>query len=435
MAISDYDINLDSPLSDDLFDASDDFDLELAAEGVQVQNSDEVWKVLIVDDEQDIHTVIRLALENFRFEGRKLQFVDAYSAAEAKNLLREHADVAVLLLDVVMENHSAGLHLVEHIRQVEQNPFVRIVLWTGQPGHAPEKKVIEHYEINDYRAKTELTSDKLFAVVLSALRNYRSLLEIESYRRNLEDKVSERTRVLQQQTVELEKANSTKDKFLRIISHDLKNPMAAMLSISDSLLTHAGSFDKEDILDGLRRIHHSSTQVFQLLQNLLDWARAQSRQMNFEPHWWSVASLVQEVVSLHAAQADKKSIDLLSEVPEGLKVWGDKNMLETVVRNLLSNAIKFSPNGATVSIKAGNGTNDFFLAVCDQGAGLPEELAERFFEAPSSHSTPGTAHEQGSGLGLLICRELVARHKGSLAYKRNKPTGSVFSLHLPHPEN
>ncbi|MFT5604043.1 MAG: CheY-like chemotaxis protein [Paracoccaceae bacterium] len=115
------------------------------------------WKVLVVDDEEEIHNITRLALRDFRFSGRELEFVSAYSGAEAQTSIMEHPDVAIILLDVVMETDDAGLLFARFIRQTVGNQFVRIILRTGQSGMAPERQVMKVFDINDYRAKTELT--------------------------------------------------------------------------------------------------------------------------------------------------------------------------------------------------------------------------------------------------------------------------------------
>jgi len=117
-----------------------------------------LWKVLIVDDEEEVHHVTKLVLSDFIFNNRKLEFLSAYSEAEARNLLNRHNDVAVVLLDVVMERDDSGLKLVRYIREELKNHLVRIILRTGQPGRAPESNVILEYDINDYKEKTELTA-------------------------------------------------------------------------------------------------------------------------------------------------------------------------------------------------------------------------------------------------------------------------------------
>jgi response regulator RpfG family c-di-GMP phosphodiesterase len=144
------------------------------------------WKVLLVDDEPEIHEVTRLVLAGFQFEGRPLLILSAVTATEAKQILAQYDDIAVILLDVVMESDQAGLKLVEYIRNELGNKNVRIVLRTGQPGQAPEHEVITKYDINDYKEKTELTAQKLATTMFASLRAYRDIMIIEANKRGLE---------------------------------------------------------------------------------------------------------------------------------------------------------------------------------------------------------------------------------------------------------
>jgi signal transduction histidine kinase/CheY-like chemotaxis protein len=144
------------------------------------------WKVAIVDDDQAIHDGTRFALQDFELHGGGLSLLSAHSAAEARSLLSQHPDIAVMLLDVVMETEGAGLELVQYVREELKNETVRIILRTGQPGQAPERRVVVDYDINDYKAKTELTADKLFTAMTSALRSYEQLKKLVETRRGLE---------------------------------------------------------------------------------------------------------------------------------------------------------------------------------------------------------------------------------------------------------
>jgi response regulator RpfG family c-di-GMP phosphodiesterase len=143
------------------------------------------WRVLVVDDDADVHAVTRLALRNVSFKDRELELFSAYSAADGFRLLRDTADIALVLLDVVMETEDAGLVLARRIREELDNQTVRVVLRTGQPGQAPEQRVIVDYDINDYKAKTELTTQRLFTAVVSALRAYETLTMLERSRAGL----------------------------------------------------------------------------------------------------------------------------------------------------------------------------------------------------------------------------------------------------------
>ncbi len=152
----------------------------------------ESWKVLVVDDEPQVHTVTKLVLRDLTFKGRRIEFCDAYSAAEAKKVLAENPDVCLALVDVVMEEEDAGLHLVEYIRDIMNNKAIRIILRTGQPGYAPEKEVIIDYDINDYKEKTEMSAQKLITCVITAIRNYEYIDALNKLNEELEQKVAER---------------------------------------------------------------------------------------------------------------------------------------------------------------------------------------------------------------------------------------------------
>lgn len=143
------------------------------------------WVILIVDDEEEVHVVTELALGGFEFQGHPIEMVNAYSGEEAKRIMDQREDIAMVLLDVVMETDTAGLEVVQYIRETLKNKFVRIVLRTGQPGQAPEYSVITNYDINDYKEKTELTRQKLFTCVYTSLSSYRDLLALETHRQGL----------------------------------------------------------------------------------------------------------------------------------------------------------------------------------------------------------------------------------------------------------
>jgi response regulator RpfG family c-di-GMP phosphodiesterase len=179
-----------------LFAPEDDFESPLTS------HHEEFWKVLIVDDEPDIHSTTKLVLDDFVFEDKKLKFFSAYSAKEALEILNNTKDIAVILLDVVMESNIAGLNLARIIRGELGNRFSRIILRTGQPGEAPEKRVIAEYDINDYKNKAELTSQQLYTTMFSALRSYRDLRIINRNSEGLKQIINSTANLFQRQNVE-----------------------------------------------------------------------------------------------------------------------------------------------------------------------------------------------------------------------------------------
>lgn len=159
------------------------------------------WNILIVDDEEDVHRVTKLTLKRFCFDGKSVRFLSAYSATEAKKILVEQPDIAVILLDVVMEQENAGLELARYIRKELGNKMIRIVLRTGHPGQAPEESVTIDYDINDYREKTELTTQRLMTTVITALRSYRDLSIIDANRRGLKKVIDSSASIFKAQSM------------------------------------------------------------------------------------------------------------------------------------------------------------------------------------------------------------------------------------------
>lgn len=159
------------------------------------------WTLLVVDDEEEVHAVTTLALDDFQLCGRGIRFLHAYSARQAREILATEPEVALVLLDVVMETDNAGLEVVEYVRNVLHNRFIRILLRTGQPGQAPELDVIRRYDINGYTHKTELTREKLHTTVYTGLSAYRDLMALEANRRGLEKIIDSTARLFETDSI------------------------------------------------------------------------------------------------------------------------------------------------------------------------------------------------------------------------------------------
>ncbi len=204
----------------------------------------EPWKILVVDDDEEVHTITTLVLRQFRYEGSPLHFLHAYNGEDAKRLIAENPDVAVILLDVVMEREDAGLEVVEYVRKVLKNIFVRIILRTGQPGQAPEEKIIVEYDINDYKEKTELSSQKLFTVMLSSLRTYRHLLTIDANREGLKNIIEASASLFEQRSVKL-LASGVLTQLVAILGMSPDAMVCQVAAISDEI-----TLDNVEVLAG-----------------------------------------------------------------------------------------------------------------------------------------------------------------------------------------
>ncbi len=172
------------------------------ADNKNIKTSHLTWKILIVDDEPEVHTMTKTVLSNFILDDRKLEFFCAYSGKEAIDILKKNPDIALTLLDVVMETNHAGLDVVKIIREELNNDLIRIILRTGQPGSAPEEEVIVKYRINDYKEKTELTSKKLFSTIVTAIRSYQDLSTIKKSKEGLEKVIDSTKSISEERTLE-----------------------------------------------------------------------------------------------------------------------------------------------------------------------------------------------------------------------------------------
>jgi diguanylate cyclase (GGDEF)-like protein len=204
------------------------------------------WRILIVDDDLEVHAVTRLILAKTLFKDRKVELLSAYSAAEAQQILQTESDIAVILLDVMMETEDAGLQLVQTIREDLDNKAVRIILRTGQPGHAPEERIIIDYDINDYKSKSELTSQKLFTSVIASLRAYETIVLLERTRVGLEKIIDSSDSLFQVSSLR-EFASG----MLTQLSSFLDCKPEGILCIEGHLGVGASAADSDHLCDGL----------------------------------------------------------------------------------------------------------------------------------------------------------------------------------------
>jgi signal transduction histidine kinase len=225
--------------------------------------------------------------------------------------------------------------------------------------------------------------------------------------------------------------NATKDKFFSIIAHDLKNPFNVLVGLSDIVINDPDvrhSEDFEEIMDGIFKTAKSG---YNLLDNLLVWARSQTGGLEYKPEMVNLSEIVATNMAFFSESAKAKNIDVCSSVPSILEVYADYNMMSFIVRNLLNNAIKFSyPNGK-IEIRTNN-RNDFHVfTIQDFGTGMKTETMEKLFKIESTNPSTGTANETGTGLGLLICKEFVEKNSGEIWVESEKGIGSSFHFSIP----
>jgi signal transduction histidine kinase len=234
---------------------------------------------------------------------------------------------------------------------------------------------------------------------------------------------------------ELKLLNDTKDKFFSIISHDLKNPFSAVLGFSKLLLENVEKNPIEKTKDNIAIIYDASKRIYELLENLLEWSRLQTSKIepNIQPI--SIDKTIPEVIQLLCSYANQKQICLNSENNVKSDLLADKNMFQTVLRNLITNAIKFTKTNGVVTVKSYENSDSISISVEDNGVGIEKEKIERLFVIDSNISTRGTQGEKGTGLGLLICKELIEMNKGKIEVESSPGIGTKFTINLPKSEN
>jgi len=246
-----------------------------------------------------------------------------------------------------------------------------------------------------------------------------------------QEKVENLNKKLKESERNLININKTKDKFFSIISHDLRNPLAGIISFSRILKRDFDMLSKEELLELASDLDTSVFRINNLLDNLLLWSRTQTGKISFKPEKLLLKEVITENFELFSPNARQKQIELVDKTESHLMVYGDTNMTDTILRNLISNALKYSHPGGKVIVSAKEKNGFIEVSVADTGIGISEQDQNKLFRSDILHSTYGTKDEKGSGLGLLLCREFVQRQGGNLSIKSEINKGSVFSFTLP----
>lgn len=412
------------------------------------------WKVLIVDDDEQIHAVTKFTLQNFRFKGRPIEFYSAYSGGEAREVLLACSDFAMVFLDVVMETTHAGLDLVGYIREDLRNSLIRIVIRTGQPGDTPEEKIIQDFDINDYRLKTDLTHHKIWTLTTACLRSYEKLVSLEEAKKlltelnqSLEGKVKERTSELQQSNRDLNLLVQEKNSLLRTLSHDLKNYMNIIIGCVN-IYQKPGEKSQEKLETLWHRVKRAAHHQKELIEHILELESLTSGKKTITLTRESVSQFYEQSCFVFKDQLKSKNIDFIFESQnQEMFVSVDPVLFgHHVINNIVSNAIKFSAVGSKIIFKAEEGAdqNIICIKIIDQGVGIPGEIKDKLFDMGEKTSRTGTHGEQGTGFGMPIVKRYMELFQGTIDIDSvvappgstvPVQSGTTFSLFLKNAEH
>jgi signal transduction histidine kinase len=366
------------------------------------------WRILVVDDDPEVLAVTRLALGDFSFEGQPLEILDAASGAEARALWERESGIALVLLDVVMETDHAGLDFVRFVRDEHGDDKVRIVLRTGQPGQAPALEVINQYEIDDYRTKTELTFQRLVVVVTTALRTYRLLEEMEARQRTLEQ------------------SNRELERFAYVTSYDLKSPLRTIVGSAQLL-----SMRYRDALDAQARdlidcVAQNARDMDALIGNLLDYSRIGRAEA-------AIGRVDLNQVIEATRRRTQFAIEQRGAVLEcGVlpSLEGNAALLEQLFGHLIDNAIKYQPGDKPyVAIEAQDCGPHWEIRVTDRGTGIDPRLRDFVFEPFRRLHVP--EYTSSAGIGLAICKRIAEVHGGAIRLESEPGRGTCVIVTLP----
>lgn len=288
--------------------------------------------------------------------------------------------------------------------------------------------VLQHYtEPNQYNSRHLNFLDSIASQVANVIERKRTEEELEkSY-----SLVAATLESLTEKEANLRELNATKDKFFSIIAHDLKSPFNGILGFSNILNEQLKLKDYDGIEEYSAIIHQSSQRAMNLITNLIEWSRSQSGRMDFNPDYVEISSLLNEIYEISNVAAREKSISLKMEIPRHLSVLLDKEMISSVIRNLISNAIKFTHPGGEIIVRAELLNHDLQISVKDTGVGIASQNLVKLFRIDETYSVTGTNNEKGTGLGLILCKEFVEKHKGKIWVESKVDKGSTFFFTIP----
>ena len=449
------------------------------------------WKVLLVDDDPGVHAAMRLALQDSVVQGAALQLMDASCNLEAQALLAAHADIAMVFLDVVMETHDAGLLLVQHIRQQLGNRMMRIVLLTGQPGYNPQRTVVEHYEIDNYLLKPDLTADKLYMLVYAGLRTFETLqhlaqtqavaqlagdlqqantqlsLEIAERRRAQENAELQmnRLRLLNKRLEDTQSQLLQSEKLASIgllasgVAHEINNPigfvnanLASLKRYTESLLTIIDAFEAAErnsagdpkerfvevdglkvslelayVQDDLKLLLQESQEGLDRVKKIVQSLKDFSR-IEVSDNWREENILLGLESTLNVVWSEiKYKCELRKEYSDLPPVTCMLSQLNQVFMNLLVNAAQAIEVRGIITLRAFQQGNEVCLEIADTGSGIAPENLSQVFDPFFTTKPVGT----GTGLGLSISHGIVQRHHGRLEVRSELGKGTIFRICLP----
>lgn len=378
---------------------------------------DQKLRILLVEDSVIAARLITLLLKEGMPE-------DSYTLFQVNSLqgaieMTKTEDIQIVLLDLGLPE-SQGLDTFKLFFSVY--PHIPVIVLTGNEDKSLALKAVRE-GAQDYLVKGEVYSALLARSIFYAVERGRLQYEKMLHQEELR-KYSEQLEVL----------NATKDKFFSIIAHDLKSPFNSFLGNTEVLAEDLDILSRDEIRDFVNDMRKSAVNLYKLLENLLTWAQVQRGTLTFHPEVLDLNNIVDEVFVLYSDNAITKGISLVNKIPAGKKIIADHNMLFMVLRNLVYNSIKFTNKGGTIQVGITDLPGYYELYVKDNGVGISEQVMSKLFKIDKQNTTLGTDKEKGTGLGLVLIKEMVEKNGGAVKLESAPGEGTTFFFTIPMPQ-
>lgn len=363
-------------------------------------------KILIVDDVMSNVLLLKVLLKN-----EKYNIVTANNGTEAlSQVIEEKPDL--ILLDVMMPDLD-GFEVCERLKKDKETAGIPIIFLTALNNTSD---IVKGFQVgaNDFISKPFNKEELLIRV-----KHQISLITAR--------------RIISRQNKELQRTISARDKLYSVIAHDLRSPIGSVKMVLNMLLINLPTeVIGEELYDLLNTANQTTEEVFSLLDNLLKWTKSQTGRLNVVYQDINIVDTVEGVVQVYNAAAELKKIKIVHDIPEQILVHCDTDMVKTVIRNFMSNALKFSPKETTITVDVKTIDDSFAqVSVQDQGCGIDDEGRKKLLHEDTHYSTFGLNNEEGSGLGLLLCKDFVNKNGGKLWFETQKGEGSTFFFTVP----
>lgn len=378
---------------------------------------DEKALILIVDDIPENLQVLSETLLIYGYE-----VILAPNGEKALELASSRRP-DLILLDILMP----GMNGYEVCTRLKSDPVLNHIPIIFLSAKVEIEDIIQGFSVggSDYVAKPF----NIHEVVARVATHVKLKKVIESNKRII-DQLKAKNEELNIAEQKLIDTNASKDKYFSILAHDLRNPFQGFMGLTDVLVSEVDSLSADDIKEMASALHISAMKVYNLLENLLSWSRIQLGRFEFSPERIDLHQILNLNKQLYLENAGKKRISIVNEIPQGIFVRADRNMLDTILRNLFSNAIKFCNEGGNINISASDREFMVEIVFSDDGIGMSEEMIADAFKLDKTIVRNGTSNELGTGLGLILMKELIEKNGGKIRLESQVQTGTQFHILL-----